>query len=45
MQKDNVLPTNINQKKGIAEILLSDKIELKVNELYGAKENISYKQK
>lgn len=43
--QSNILPTNINQKKEIEEILLPEKIEFKMNELYRAKENISYKQK
>ena len=41
----NVLPMKVNQKKGVEEMLLSDKIEFNVNYLYRAKGNISYWQK
>ena len=40
----NVLPMKVNQKKGVEEMLLSDKIEFSVNYLYRAKGNISYWQ-
>ena len=42
---NNVLPMKVNQKKGVEEMLLSNKIEFNVNYLYREKGNISYWQK
>lgn len=41
MQKDNVSPADINQKKEAEEMLSWDKIQFKANDLYKAKGNIS----
>ena len=41
----NVLTMKVNQKKGVEEMLLSDKMEFSLTYLYRAKRNILYWQK